>query len=279
MIRAVTFAFILVTLAAGALVLQQTDNSTQSGGDSLANDPRIPATAEARRGLEEAYLRYAVDSALLPYAHLEIPGLDNVATTSAATGDYLLLTLLPGQPLKNNGVRAEVSIDYPYREGETVEYAWEFRLPASFPNDAPDNRWWVLADWHDQPDPTLGETWDTYEAMSAPIIFGYGYLNGSDQLGLSTGLSGSEVGIVPRGMIAVTREQWHHIRLVVHWSQRETGRVTAYFDNAIKPTFDVSGPNMLNGYQHYMKIGQYRHPGIATENSIAIKNITIKTLP
>lgn len=241
-------------------------------------DQQIPHTPEEQRQLEETYLLQAVDPDLLPFAHIEIPSLDNIATGSTIEGTHLDLMLFPDQEKKNSGIRSEISIDYPYHEGDTIEYSWQFKIPADFENDYPSNRWWILADWHDQPDPTLGETWDAYDSSSTPIIFGYGFDNETDLLSLSTGSRNSPEGIVFRGLVPISREIWHDIRMVVTWSQEADGRVTVYFDNEPEPSFDVRGENMVNGYQHYMKVGQYRHPEIKATSKISLRNIQIKTI-
>jgi hypothetical protein len=273
-----TFIVVLIVVVTIFVVIfskHKTDHSQQSNDSALVNEPRIPVTEEGRRALEEKYLLYAMDSYLLPYANIEISTINNIATSTDALGEHATLSLFPGQSLKNNGIRSQLSIDYPYKEGDIIEYSWEFKMPENFISDAPDNRWWVFADWHDQPDINKGETWETYQAHSSPIIFGYGNLEGKDFISLSTGIDGSAEGIVPRGLMPFKRNTWHHIRMIAKWSQEADGRVRVYFDGENKPLFDVSGPNMLNAYQHYMKVGQYRHPEIQTENTIAIKNISI----
>ena len=35
---------------------------------------------------------------------------------------------------------------------------------------------------------------------------------------------------------------------------------------------------MHNGYQHYLKLGMYRHPAIATENRLDIRDVSIEQL-
>jgi len=257
------------------------DTSNGSSDNQINNNPTVENQTSSTdlRVLEISYLKTAVAPDLIPYANIEIAGIENLATSSDSGKEYLKLRVYGGQPKKNNGIRSEVSIDYPYKEGDTVEYSWQFRIPENFQSDAANgNRWWVFADWHDQPDKNKGETWDTYTAHSAPIIFGYGYLNGKDQLSLSTGIDGSEKGIVPRGLIPITKNTWHTVRMVVKWSQKENGSVKVYFDGATSPTISTTGPNMLNAYQHYMKVGQYRNPDIETDNTINLRNITIKKI-
>lgn len=57
------------------------------------------------------------------------------------------------------GIRTEVAVDFPYSEGESVRYSWEMMFPEEFAGDSPLNRWWLLAQWHDQPDRRIGEKW------------------------------------------------------------------------------------------------------------------------
>ena len=224
------------------------------------------------RQLELSYLNNAVDKSIISYASIEIPGLENISTSSDNGLPYLAMRLYPGQPKKNNGIRSEVSIDYPYGVGDMVTYSWQFRIPGDFPSDAPQNRWWVLADWHDQPDKNKGETWDTYAGIgqSAPIIFGYGMLDGKDMIGFSYGHD-----LKPVGTFSITKNVWHTIVMTVKWSQGADGSAVVYIDGNKIPIFRVTGPNMHNAYQHYMKVGMYRHPDIATENVINLRKIMI----
>ena len=51
-----------------------------------------------------------------------------------------------------------------------------------------------------------------------------------------------------------------------------------FFDEAKEPVAVGTGPNMHNGYQHYLKLGMYRHPEIATENRLDIRGVSIEKL-
>jgi hypothetical protein len=214
------------------------------------------------RALELSYLRAAVAPAVLDYAQIEVPGIEHIRIAEVDGRPCLGLRVFHGQRLKNNGVRAELSLDYPYRVGDTVRYQWRFCMPADFGGDAPANRWWVLADWHDQPDRDHGETWDGFPARSAPIIIGYGQLDGHDVLGLSYGSPD------PRliATIPFTRGVWHSVTALIAWSRGPDGRAEIGLDGA--PALSGSGPNMHNDFQHYLKIGQYRHPDIAGDDWI-----------
>jgi Polysaccharide lyase len=85
---------------------------------------------------------------------------------ATAPGGISNFGLSPGQAKKNNGIRAEISVDYPYKVGDVVRHAWKMRLPDDFKADDPQNRWWVMGQWHDQPDRTLGETWAGFPGRS-----------------------------------------------------------------------------------------------------------------
>jgi hypothetical protein len=56
------------------------------------------------------------------------------------------------------------------------------------------------------------------------------------------------------------------------------GKVAVFLDGSKEAVVTGTGPNMHNGYQHYLKLGMYRHPEIATENRVAIRDVSIEKL-
>lgn len=222
------------------------------------------------RQTEESYLRAVLPETLLAYAHLDIAQIENVSVAHEPDGDFLALNLFQKNKKASGGVRAEISIDYPYHEGDTLRYAWQFKLPEIFPSDSPLNRWWVMGQWHDQPDVNKGETWDDYESKSPPVLFGYGSNGKEDLLSFTYGTT-----YTPIGTTVLKKGVWNTITVDITWSQSRTGKATVYLNNLDTPVFVAQGANMLNGYQHYMKIGQYRHPDIATANTVYIRNVSI----
>ena len=264
--------FVIVLIICFAFIKHKIDQSKNN------SDPSVPDNEVDRRKLEIKYLKVVLGEELIPFSLIEIPALKNIAIQKDADSEYLALSIFPGQAKKNSGIRAEVSIDFPYKEGDTVEYSWQLRIPENFPDDGPQNRWWVFAQCHDQPNRDKGETWDTYKPHSPPIIFGYGKLKDKDTLSFSTGLDGSKKGIEPRGTVTLTKNIWHSLRFVVKWSQKENGEVKFYFDDSTTPTLFGKGPNMLNDFQHYFKLGQYRNADINTENTVHIRKISVKKL-
>lgn len=261
------------------LVLLYGIYSFYRSGSSESENPSLPTTEEGLRELEVSYLRAGIVSdEIIPYALIEVPEIRNIGTWSDSSGTYIISSLFPDQPLKSWGIRSEISIDYPYIPWDTIEYSWKFFMPEDFVSDTPLNRWWVLADWHDQPDRTKNQTWDDYPGNSAPIIIGYGNKDNTDMLSLSTWIANTEKGIEPRWLIPFEKGKWNSMRLVIHWSEGEDGIVELYFNDSNNPTIQTKGPNMLNSFQHYFKVGQYRHPEISTENHIFLRDISIKKL-
>jgi hypothetical protein len=232
-----------------------------------------PACSHADlRELELSYLRSAVAPDLLQYASIEIPAIENIRQGTDPLGKHLELRTYRGQALKNGGVRAEISIDYPFKEGDTVRYNWRMMLPVNFVSDAPANRWWLVAQWHDQPDRTRGETWSGYPAHSPSVGLGYGQLAGQDTLSLLYGAP--EPG--PNGLIPISRGAWHAISVEITWSTGASGKVQVFVDGGKSPVREASGANMYNTFHHYMKLGMYRQPDIRGDTWIYIGGISIQ---
>lgn len=204
------------------------------------------------------------------YAELEVANTSAIALVDG-TNPYVGLRVYPHQPKVNSGKRAEISIDYPYSPGDSVCYSWKVMLPEVFPSDAPANRWWVMAQWHDQPNPNNGETWNGFPSHSPALLLGYGMKNDADYLQFQYGVSS----LTPIGLVPLSRGQWLRIRMEIHWSQGADGSASLYLDDSAAPAFAAHGPNMFNAFQHYFKLGQYRHPDINTENWVYIDEISI----
>ena len=228
------------------------------------------AQSDKLRALELTYLRSAVNDALLPYATIEIPALENLRPGKDERGAYLGLRTYHRQPLKSGGVRAEISVDFPFQEGDTVRYAWRMKLPADFRGDAPANRWWLIAQWHDQPNRDRGETWDTYPHHRPSIGLGYGQIDGQDQLSLLYGAPDP----APVGLIPIRRGVWHELAVEIAWSRGATGRVRVFVDDMKTPVREARGRNMYNDFQQYLKLGQYRHPDIRGDSTLLVAGIT-----
>lgn len=231
----------------------------------------LMAVDPAAREKELVYLRSLLPETLLPFANLEVAGIENIKLDDAEGDPFLALRVFPGQKKHNGGIRAEVSVDYPFKPGDTVGYSWKFRVPPDFKSDAPQNRWCIIGQWHDQPDQSLGEVWEGFPSRSPTILIGLGELDGKLGIGINYGLKQAET----FGPVFIEAGKWHTIKTVVHWSQKEDGKATFYFDDMTKPIAVIEGPNLHNNYQHFLKLGLYRHPGILTDNSIHIDGVEI----
>jgi len=225
----------------------------------------------AARDKELTYLRTVMPDELLNYAHVEVPAVENVAILGEGADKYLGLHVFPGQKKRNGGIRAEVSVDYPHKQGETVRYAWKFLVPKGFVSDAPKNRWWIIGQWHDQPDTNRGESWDSFASKSPPVLLGIGELQDRLCIGINYGLDQSQ----KHGPIFIEPGKWHSIVVEIHWSQKTDGKATLFLDDLTKPIAIAEGPNMHNDFQHYLKLGMYRHPEIKSDNWIYIDDLKI----
>ena len=74
----------------------------------------------------------------------------------------------------------------------------------------------------------------------------------------------------------IKRGKWHRIKLVIKWSTGKNGTAKAFLDGRATPFASAKGRNMHNDYQHYFKLGMYRHEAIASDNAIHIDNVSIR---
>lgn len=224
---------------------------------------------------ELAYLRAVVPETLLKYAHLDIASPKSIALIEEGQNKHLGLHVFPGQSKLHGGIRAEIAVDYPFEPGETVCYSWRFRLPENFVTDAPKNRWWIIGQWHDQPNKRLGETWEKFNSFSPPVLLGLGELEGKPAVCLSYGPNHENIKQQVKGPVFLKRGKWHAITFIIHWSHGSDGKALVYLDDLSTPTMSAEGPNMNNDYAHYLKLGMYRHPDIATDNWIYVDDLQI----
>ena len=236
-------------------------------------------TKTGSRDDELIYLRTMMPDSLLEYAHLDVASVKSVAIIGEGQTKHLGLHVFPGQSKVHGGIRAEISVDYPFQQGETIRYSWRFMLPKDFVSDAPKNRWWVIGQWHDQPNKKLGETWEGFPSLSPPVLLGLGELEGRPAIGLTYGPTNDNRKSRAVGPVFLERGKWHAITFVMRWSRGPDGRASVFLDDLSKPVMTAEGPNMNNDYQHYLKLGMYRHPDIATDNWIYVDDLEISKAP
>ena len=229
----------------------------------------LPGALHAFETAEDA-LRLALPEALIEFATLEVAGRENVLPGPQGG---LTLRITEDQPKVNGGARAELSVDYPFKPGDTLSYSWRFRIPEDFASDAPENRFVIAGQWHDQPDTELGESWEDFPRRSPPIAIYLGELNGEVGFVLS---HGSTDGKSPRSQsdpIFFERGEWQKIEAEITWSRTQSGAMTLRLNGDTVAC--MTGPNMNNNAPHYLKLGLYRHPDIQGPASISIKDVNI----
>ncbi|MEQ1570725.1 MAG: hypothetical protein ABMA64_34165 [Myxococcota bacterium] len=108
-------------------------------------------------------VRVTFDDDTLGGLDAEAASPDHLGTVARDAGRALFLEVTCGQDEVSGGMRAEVSFDPLRRAGEELWVAWdqfvpaEFAFPASYPEGEP---WMLMGQFHDQPDPLAGQTWD-----------------------------------------------------------------------------------------------------------------------
>jgi hypothetical protein len=209
-----------------------------------------------------------IDQELIPWMNLEIPTCANIHVG----GGYAGFVLDEVNVKLHEGVRSEISIDYPFVEGDTIEYRWSILVPSQGAPGGDAHQWWLIAQWHDQPDFRVGETWATLKAQPPPVAIFIESRNGVPGIGLY-GLPGKKISWSP-----VPTDVWLDLGVVVHWSTASGGSVRFFIDG--HPEFDVTatGRNMLNGYRHYFKVGQYRAPWIRQLSVLYVRNVRFRKL-
>jgi hypothetical protein len=231
----------------------------------------FPLVAQTARHPEElSLLREVMPEALLAHASIEVASRDNIRVL---TEGGLAFGILEDQRRVNNGMRAEVSVDYPFVAEDRVRYCWRFQLPPEFRSDAPENRWILVGQWHDQPETSLGETWETFQSHSPPIAIGLGEVDDEIVLALVYGRTAEQAPQQVAEPMVVERAMWNDICLSVHWSEGADG--SAMFELNGVEQVTMQGANMNNAAPHYFKAGLYRHPEIVGDQWIALSEIEI----
>lgn len=228
---------------------------------SLISSSFVDATPENRR---EAYTDQVAKSLgaeqLREYMFLEaIP-----EETIFAEDSSIQFSIKSKQKKMFSGVRSELSVNYPFETKQRVSYRFDILVPNNFISDD-DNRWYILAQWHDQPNPKLGETWKDFPGRS-PITYLYTEkINRNFGIGIRYGDSAH--------WFPIEYDQWYTLEFDFLWSDDEDGQLKFTVDESDPILF--KGKNMHNKYQHYLKIGMYRHPKIQSSNNIKFRALFI----
>lgn len=188
--------------------------------------------------------------------------------TVTYTENNITFSIGPNQARLHSGIRSELSIDYPYELGQTVSYRFDLKVADDFKSDK-QNRWSLFAQWHDQPNPKRGETWQNFPGNSPMVSLFTESRQGVFGIGI-------DYGRVYREWIPLSKGQWHSFQFTFLWSNKQDGKLTVVLHD--ETLFLFTGANMLNDFQHYLKIGLYRHSKIPTRNQISFKALDIQTI-
>lgn len=200
---------------------------------------------------------------LVPLLSVEVADCSNISLERG----FAAFTLNEFNAKVYNGIRSEIAINYPFKEGDTVEYNWSIRLPSDSAPGGNSTQWWLIAQWHDQPDPRLGETWANFKGQPPPLAIFVERRNGVVGIGLS-GIQGKKLDWAP-----VELDRWLDISARITWHTGHEGHASVTIMGGEKIVFRHAGPNMLNSYQHYFKAGQYRAPWVQAKTTLHIRNV------
>lgn len=217
--------------------------------------------------------KYNDDPIIFITSALDIPHLKGITSLEAVFGQtlfveegYVKFKISNHQDVIYNGIRSEVAIDFPFTVGEEVIYNFEMFLSENFTSD-PKGRWSILAQWHDQPDPSKGEKWLNFPARS-PLVYIFDIIkDGEQRFGIKYG---NDLVYIP-----IELGKWNFFSFHFKWSPESDG-LLKFKMNDIEYVF--RGANMHNNYQHYLKIGLYRHPSIVGSNYIYFRKLKLVNL-
>jgi hypothetical protein len=105
------------------------------------------------------------------------------------------------------------------------------------------------------------------------VLLGIGELNDRLAISMAYGPDQSQ----KHGPFFIEPGKWHSLAIEMRWSRNADGRAKMFLDDMTQPAVVIDGPNMHNDFQHYLKLGMYRHPEIATDNWIYLDDLTITT--
>jgi hypothetical protein len=78
------------------------------------------------------------------------------------------------------------------------------------------------------------------------------------------------------GRASLAAHRRHKVTVRIVWSRGAKGRAELRLDDSPKAVVSASGPNMHNDFQHYLKVGMYRHREIRGDNWIYLRDIAVK---
>lgn len=209
------------------------------------------------------------DASLLRYTTAEIPSAGHYTALRNGITTKLFTTSTP----INSGQRCELTLNVPYEDGDVIEYEWKIMIGSVFTPD-PSNRWYLMGQFHDQPDQDLGQTWGNYPGASPLEYFAYGNVSGQHYLAMS---HSGVISTNPAEWVKLTTDQWVGIKLRIRWSQdANKGWMQLYQDGILIMT--RTGANMANAAEMYLKLGQYRHNSFLQNCDVSYRDVYVRKI-
>jgi hypothetical protein len=180
-----------------------------------------------------------------------------------AGGDYWLS---PNTGLET--ARAEIQLKGTAPEGLEIYYTWDFMIPSSY--DESDD-WQIIGQFHDQPDPALGQNWNNYPKNSPPLSFQY--RNGNFIISVITFPDEKPMHLLS---IPIEKDQWHTIVSRIYWSNEDDGFMEFWLDGIMLDHEGITryeAKNCYNNAGNYLNIGLYRDSSITSEGIVYFDNI------
>lgn len=177
----------------------------------------------------------------------------------------------------NNGsqtARSEIQLQSTAQEGKEIYYSWNFKIDSTYVESAD---WQIIGQFHDQPDPALGESWNTYPANSPPLAYKYK----NEQLVIAV-YSFETNAVMDLVAVPLTKGVWHQIKSRVYWSTGKDGYMEFWLDSTQIEASGLtrySARNCFNKAGNYLKIGLYRSKDKQSVGMVYYDNIKSGTTP
>lgn len=180
----------------------------------------------------------------------------------------LKLTLHPGDTV-NNGHRVEITNNNEQSPGDEFIYAYKFLLDRNY-NES--DLWQGIMQFHDQPDFSNGETWESYGKINTklypPIMMNYS--NGQVHIVKND----KDIQGEPLVSAPIVKDAWNTV--VIHIKNGyEDGFFNLFLNGENITKGVISGQTIYNDEGNYIKIGLYRDPSITTSDTIYIDDFSV----
>ncbi|AXR06867.1 heparin lyase I family protein [Salinimonas sediminis] len=171
----------------------------------------------------------------------------------------------------NNGYRSEVAIFDRFELGSKVKYIFTLTVnKISQKTITQDNSWFIVAQWHDQPNKELGETWSSFPKRPPPLSFGIDYKKGY-KLYFKSEKNYIDMDIRLGSTIFCAVE--------IEWIFSKDGAISGKCRTGIdNMKFSFKDRTMHNRYYHYFKFGIYNGPTVKGKNEVTFKNLNINPI-